>query len=210
VTQAGGDPRGDADLLAAHVAGDRSAFEVLVRRHADRLWAVALRTLGDRDEAADAVQDALLSAYRNAVRFRGESAVTTWLHRIVVNACLDRVRRRQARPTVPLAESGPAEPIATGPDVADPDTALTVRAALAELPVDQRAALVLVDVYGYPVGDAARILDVAEGTIKSRCARGRARLASLLGHLRNHPPPPGVPSRTPKQPAPSHGEEGSR
>lgn len=210
MTQAGGDPRDDADLLAAHVAGDRSAFEVLVRRHADRLWAVALRTVGDRDEAADAVQDALLSAYRNAARFRGESAVTTWLHRIVVNACLDRVRRRQARPTVPLAESGPSEPAATGPDAADPDTTLTVRAALTKLPPDQRAALVLVDVYGYPVHEAARILDIADGTVKSRCARGRARLASLLGHLRNHPPPPGVPSTMPKQPAPSRGEEGSQ
>src|SRR4029079_3542688 len=92
-------------LLRAHVAGDRDAFSELFRRHRDRLWAVALRTLGDREEAADAVQDALLSAYRGANRFRGEPAVTTWLHGIVVNACLDRARRRQARPTVPLPET---------------------------------------------------------------------------------------------------------
>jgi RNA polymerase sigma-70 factor (ECF subfamily) len=182
----------DSELLRAHLAGDRRAFDTLVRRHRDRLWAVALRTLGDREEAADALQDALLSAYRNAARFRGESAVTTWLHRIVVNACLDRVRRRQARPTVPLPEAGPNEPVATGPAAAEPDTVLTVRAALAELPVEQRAALVLVDIYGYPVSEAAEILAVAEGTVKSRCARGRARLAILLGQLRNPEPPPSV------------------
>jgi RNA polymerase sigma-70 factor, ECF subfamily len=170
----------DAALLRAHVAGDRDAFGELVRRHRDRLWAVALRTLGDREEAADALQDALLSAYRSAGRFRGDSAVTTWLHRIVVNACLDRVRRRQARPTVPLLETEQS----SVPPV-DSDTAVDVRAALARLPVEQRVALVLVDVQGYPVAEVAAMLGVPEGTVKSRCARGRARLAAHLGYLRN-------------------------
>ncbi|HEX6498497.1 MAG TPA: RNA polymerase sigma factor SigM [Micromonosporaceae bacterium] len=171
----------DRALLGAHVDGDPHAFATLVRRHRDRLWAVALRTLGDREEAADALQDALIAAYRGAAGFRGDAAVTTWLHRIVVNACLDRVRRRQARATVPLTEAGPAD---TVPPV-DSDTALDVRTALARLPVEQRAALVLVDVHGYSVAEAATILQVAEGTIKSRCARGRARLAAQLGYLRN-------------------------
>ena len=79
-------------------------------RHRDRLWAVALRTLGDPEDAADALQDALISAFRAAGGFRGEAAVTTWLHRIVVNACLDRMRRRKARPTVPLPEEEGASP----------------------------------------------------------------------------------------------------
>ncbi|MFD0529238.1 sigma-70 family RNA polymerase sigma factor [Kitasatospora arboriphila] len=87
----------DADLLARHVAGDPDAFGLLVRRHRDRLWAVALRTLGDREEAADALQDALVSALRAAHTFQGRSQVTTWLHRIVVNACLDRARRAASR-----------------------------------------------------------------------------------------------------------------
>jgi RNA polymerase sigma-70 factor (ECF subfamily) len=180
----------DRALLRAHVDGDREAFAQLVRRHRDRLWAVALRTIGDREDAADALQEALISAYRSAHRFRGDSAVTTWLHRIVVNACLDRVRRRNARPTVPLPET---EPLPVAP--VDSDTALDVRAALAQLPVEQRAALVLVDVHGYSVAEAAAILDVAEGTVKSRCARGRARLASLLGYLRNPVPDADVPSQ---------------
>ena len=178
----------DADLLRAHLDGDAQAFAVLVRRHRDRLWAVALRTIGDREEAADAVQDALLSAHRNAARFRGDSAVTTWLHRIVVNACLDRIRRRQAHPTVPLPDGSRTDDRPSGPEPAAPvedhDTALVVRQALAALPIEQRAALVLVDVQGYPVLEAAEILGVAEGTIKSRCARGRARMAISLGHLR--------------------------
>lgn len=174
---------GDDALLRAHVRGDREAFGELVRRHRDRLWAVALRTLSDREDAADALQEALLSAYRSADRFRGESAVTTWLHRIVVNACLDRARRRQARPTMALPEvetfrwSAVAEP--------DTDTSLAVRAALAKLPAEQRVPLVLLDMQGYSVAEIAQLLGVAEGTVKSRCARGRARLAVMLGHLRD-------------------------
>ena len=182
----------DADLLRAHLEGDAQAFAVLVRRHRDRLWAVALRTIGDREEAADAVQDALLSAHRNAARFRGESAVTTWLHRIVVNACLDRIRRRQAHPTVPLPDGNRTDDRPSAPEPAAPaedhDTALVVRQALADLPAEQRAAIVLVDVQGYPVSEAAEILGVPEGTIKSRCARGRARMALALSGLRGAEP----------------------
>ncbi|MCX5068361.1 RNA polymerase sigma factor SigM [Micromonospora lupini] len=215
----GRDTATDLELLRAHATGDRDAFTVLFHRHRDRLWAVALRTLGDREEAADALQDALLSAHRAAGRFRGDSAVTTWLHRIVVNACLDRIRRRQAHPTVPLPDgnrsgdgsgTGGVEPAAPAQDH---DTALVVRAALAALPVEQRAALVLVDVQGYPVAEVARILGVAEGTVKSRCARGRARMAVLLGHLRpatpSHPAPAAriadVPGVTPGNPRPAEG-----
>ena len=179
----------DADLLRAHVEGDSAAFAELVRRHRDRLWAVALRTVGDREEAADAVQDALLSAHRNAARFRGDSAVTTWLHRIVVNSCLDRIRRRQAHPTVPLPDGARTDERPSGAEpaapVTDHDTALVVRQALADLPADQRAAIVLVDVQGYPVAEAAEMLGVAVGTVKSRCARGRARMALALAGLRD-------------------------
>jgi RNA polymerase sigma-70 factor (ECF subfamily) len=183
--------RTDAELLRAHASGDRDAFAELFRRHRDRLWAVALRTLADREEAADALQDAMLSAHRAAGGFRGDAAVTTWLHRIVVNACLDRLRRRRTHATVPLPDgpgdphdptrTGGREPAAAG---ADTDTVLVVREALVRLPVDQRTAIVLVDLQGYAVSEVAGMLGVAEGTVKSRCSRGRARLAVLLGHLR--------------------------
>ncbi|MBC6449205.1 MULTISPECIES: RNA polymerase sigma factor SigM [Actinokineospora] len=175
----------DADLIAAHAAGDPRAFSELVHRHRDRLWAVALRTLRDPEEAADALQEAFISAFRAAGSFRAESQVTTWLHRIVVNACLDRVRRRQARPTVPLPETGPGEPVSPRDAMSDRETSLVVRTALAELSEEQRVPIVLVDVEGYSVAETAKMLGIAEGTVKSRCARGRAKLAKVLGHLRN-------------------------
>ncbi|MFJ9161923.1 RNA polymerase sigma factor SigM [Streptomyces griseoviridis] len=179
----------DQDLLARHVDGDQDAFGEIVRRHRDRLWAVALRTLGDREEAADAVQDALVSAYRAAHTFRGHSAVTTWLHRITVNACLDRVRKAASRRTSPVDDTERLEQLLEPHESASApaernDLHRQLLAALGTLPPDQRAALVLVDMQGYPVAEAARMLDVPTGTVKSRCARGRARLLPLLTHLR--------------------------
>lgn len=184
-----GEEASDADLLARHVAGDPDAFGEIVRRHRDRLWAVALRTLGDREEAADAVQDALVSAFRAAHTFRGQSAVTTWLHRITVNACLDRARKTASRRTSPVIDENrfetllePHESAAAPAERGELHRELLT--ALATLPPEQRAALVLVDMQGYPVAEAAAVLDVPTGTVKSRCARGRARLLPLLTHLR--------------------------
>ncbi|GAA1730295.1 RNA polymerase sigma factor SigM [Nonomuraea bangladeshensis] len=176
----------DADLLTAHINGDPHAFSEIVKRHRDRMWAVALRTLGDPDEAADAVQDAFVSAYRKAATFRGEAAVTTWLHRIVVNACLDRMRRKSVRPVADDELIEAAERETPLPDqTLEREVSMEVSAALKLLPADQRAALVLVDMMGYSVEDAAQVLEVPSGTVKSRCARGRAKLAPILSHLRN-------------------------
>ena len=203
----------DAELLHAHCAGDPEAFTELVRRHRDRLWAVALRTTGDPEEAADALQDALISAFRRADQFRGESAVTTWLHRIVVNAALDRMRRRAVRPWVPLPEEGgergDATSLAEPRDAMDDrETALEIQAALAELPPDQRAAVVLVDLEGWSVEDAARALECPVGTVKSRCFRGRAKLADRLAHLRQGGTPAKSGNRDPDPPVPSPGSTG--
>ncbi len=182
-------PRGrsDAELMRAHAHGDADAFGELVRRHQRRMWSVAVATLRNPDDAADAVQEALISAYRAAAGWRGEAAVTTWLHRIVVNACLDRLRRDKVRPVSELPETGPGEPADPHDRIADSDAQLLVRAALARLRDDQRAAITLVDLYGYSVVDAAGILSVAEGTVKSRCARGRVQLAQFLGRLDGNP-----------------------
>ncbi|MEV5437389.1 RNA polymerase sigma factor SigM [Streptomyces sp. NPDC052682] len=195
----GYDETSDQDLLARHVEGDPDAFGELVRRHRDRLWAVALRTLGDREEAADAVQDALVSAYRAAHTFRGQAAVTTWLHRITVNACLDRARKAASRKTAPVDDTERLEQLLEPHEAASEpaerqDLHRQLLQALGTLPADQRAALVLVDMQGYPVAEAARILDVPTGTVKSRCARGRARLLPLLTHLR---PDGGAESKNP-------------
>ncbi|WP_067431270.1 RNA polymerase sigma factor SigM [Nocardioides jensenii] len=190
-------PRSDHDLLRAHVDGDPDAFGELFGRHRDRLWAVALRTMGNPEEAADALQDGLIAAFRRAASFRGEAAVTTWLHRVVVNACLDRIRANKVRAAGALPDDletyagrGSLSTSDQGPlpeEAADvSERRRVVIEALLTLPEEQRAALVLVDMEGYGVAEAAEILDCAVGTIKSRCARGRARLAPLLGVLR-HP-----------------------
>ena len=202
----------DRALLDAHIDGDSDAFGTLIARHKERLWAVALRTTGDPEEAADALQDALISAFRRADQFRGDSAVTTWLHRIVVNASLDRLRRRSVRSSVPLPEddtaggaAANATPVGRGGAPTDPievrETQLLIARALADLPESQREAIVLVDVEGYSIEEAATILGCPPGTVKSRCSRGRAKLAEALGFLRenpsrsqtgNHSPPPTV------------------
>ena len=195
------------------MSGDPDAFGTLFARHRDRLWAVAVRTLGDPDDAADALQDAMISAFRRAGRFRGDSAVTTWLHRIVVNACLDLLRRRAARPATSglAAEAMDAVAVGHGPAQPDTDTSLDVTAALRTLPPEQRAALVLVDMLGYPVAEAAAVLDVSEGTVKSRCSRGRARLLPRLAHLRGPAAGPaggqaaGMARAVPAAPAPGSG-----
>jgi RNA polymerase sigma-70 factor (ECF subfamily) len=137
----------------------------------------------------------MISAFRRAGDFRGDSAVTTWLHRIVVNASLDRLRRRTAHAVSSVGDEGTLDLLATQgrvPATTDPasvrDTALDVEAALRLIPPEQRAALVLVDMLGYPVADAAAVLEISPGTVKSRCARGRARLLPHLEHLRSSTP----------------------
>jgi len=215
------DERSDSELLDAHVAGDSAAFGVLFLRHRDRLWGVAVRTMGNPEDAADALQDGMISAFRRADSFRGDAQVTTWLHRIVVNACLDRLRAQKVRAADSLPDDleeyagrGSLSTADRAPDPADVaiqgERRAQVLDALAQLPLEQRAALVLVDMEGYPVADVAQMLDCAVGTVKSRCARGRARLAGVLGMLvetpvtpanRNHTPDPAVspsdPSRGP-------------
>lgn len=203
----------DHDLIRVHGEGDPAAFGVLFTRHRDRLWAVALRTTGNPEDAADALQEALISAFKRAGEFRGEAQVTTWLHRIVVNASLDRLRRNKVRAAQPLPDDldeyagrgavlGSTDPQHDPEDAAiRSDQRLAVRAALATLPPDQRAALVLVDMEGYPVEEAARILGCPVGTVKSRCARGRHRLLTLLKETGVTGTAAGSPASDPGEPA---------
>ena len=174
----------DVDLLAAHVAGDRHAFETLLSRHYDHLWHVAKRTSYTTEDAADALQEALLSAHRNAGSFRRDAAVRSWLHTIVVNACLDRIRRNKARPAVSLSADEDDEPRDARDYVSEVELSMVVERALAQLPPDQRTAIVAVDLEGRSTSEAAALLGVPEGTVKSRCARGRKKLAASLEYFR--------------------------
>ena len=166
-------------MLAAHVAGDRYAFEELFYRHHRQLYRLAQITSRNPEDAADALQDAMLSAHRSAPAFRHDAAVSSWLYRIVVNACLDRLRRNKTHPTTALED----DVCHVGDPTPRVDTAIVVERALMRLPVEQRAAVVAVDMQGYSVAETARMLGIAEGTVKSRCSRARAKLAEALEYF---------------------------
>jgi RNA polymerase sigma-70 factor (ECF subfamily) len=147
---------------------------VLCDRHGPRLKAVAARIAGQ--DADDAVQDGCLKAFRRADSFRGDSAVTTWLHRIVTNAAFDVLRRN------PLVAEAADEPGAES-ETAHADDRMDLRGLWSAISKDHQAALLLVDMMGYPVAEAAEILGMPEGTLKSRAARARAALAGKLEHM---------------------------
>ena len=168
--------RTDRELLGSHCAGDADAFAEIFRRHKDGMWALALRTCGDRELASDGLLDAFVDAFRRPDSFRVESALTTWLHHIVVTACLDHLRQRTS--ATPLPQGPPADRHGEHPGAG---AALDLRSALTGLPEGQRMALVLVDLEGMSIAEAAAILEVAEGTITSQYALGHASLAELSG-----------------------------
>ena len=179
------DAEPDEDLVRRYLAGDPRAFAVLVERHSPRVYNVAMRMLGDADEARDATQDAFLTVVRKATQFRGEAAFSTWLHRIAVNACYDILRKRRRQPMLRRIddEGDPIEE--TGPPVSDhaDSTAGTIDVgrALQRIPDEYRIVLVLADVQDLPYEEIARTLDVPIGTVKSRVHRGRVALARAMG-----------------------------
>jgi RNA polymerase sigma-70 factor (ECF subfamily) len=174
-----------SDILERARRGDQPAFTALVRHYDHRLRALAYRLLGDRAAMDDALQDAYVKAFRGLPGFREEAGLGTWLYRITYRACVDHQRRegRHASATpltgtadgrdVPAQGSG-AEPAATAVARAD------LARALAALPVDQRAAVLLVDAEGFDYDTAAAVLGVAAGTIASRLSRARATLRAAL------------------------------
>ena len=177
-------PGSDEELVRRCRAGDTSAFGGLVERHQSRVYHLCLRIVGDPDEARDAAQDALIAGWRKLDQFRGDSAFTTWLHRVTVNACYDQLRKRRRQPMLHLAfeDERDHEPGPSIPDHADAvATSAEVSAALQRVPDEFRAALVLADVEDLPYDEIATILGVAVGTVKSRVHRGRVALAGAMG-----------------------------
>lgn len=171
----------DEELLAAHLEGDRSAFAELMTRHERRIYGLCFRILGSREDAEDATQEAFIGALRRAGSFRGEAAFSTWLYRIAVNAATDQARRRGRARTTPLETDDTGQTVAA---VGDPSgavaTALTVQAALRAIPEDFRVALIVCDLYGFGHAQAAEILGIPVGTVKSRVFRGRLALGERL------------------------------
>ena len=180
------------DLLVRRFQeGSADAFEVLVKRHGTRVYNLCLRILGDADEAADVSQDTFLAALRKLSTFRGDSAFTTWLHRVAVNACYDSLRRKRRRPMLQMVRDEDEERPETSlpaPDHADEVVfSVDVARALQEVPEEFRVVLVMADVQDLPYEEIARVLEIPVGTVKSRVFRGRAALGRALGGSRGEP-----------------------
>jgi RNA polymerase sigma-70 factor (ECF subfamily) len=198
--------RSDEALLTAHLRGDPRAFGELVARHERRIYGLCLRLLGNREDAEDATQEAFLAALRKASSFRRAAAFSTWLYRIAVNAATDQARRRGRARLAALDPEDAGLAVAPGSELGEVvASAVAVQTALTQVPEEFRVAVVLCDLYRVPYADAAQILEVPVGTVKSRVFRGRLALADLLGAAPDanpaHPPlrmvgTPGTESRS--------------
>ena len=177
-------------LIQAAQRGDLNAFNELVLLYQRQVYNVAYRIMGDEDSAADASQEAFISAYRAIGGYRGGS-FKAWLLRIVTNACYDELRRRKRRPTSSLeaiyvTDAAPGEVLVNGSEGPEAyaqrqDLSRTLHSALQTLPEEQRVALVLSDVQGYNYQEIAEITNCNLGTVKSRLNRARNRFAQVIG-----------------------------
>ena len=173
----------EAELVVRLRAGDEDAYEALFRTHAGNMMAVARRYLGDTDDAADAVQDAFVSAFRAMPRFAGTARLGTWLHRITANACLMMLRTRRRSRLVPLADHSPrgTEPVESpGDRLVREETAAAVRAGVDRLPAAYRTVIGLRDLDELDTDTTAARLRTTSGVVKTRLHRARQALRSLI------------------------------
>lgn len=174
----------DAALIERYLAGDADAFAALMEAHEDRVFSICLRMLRDREAALDATQETFITVFRKADRFAGRSAFSTWLYRVAVNTSYDVARRTRRHRSDALPEGhDPADPASTDGYTAA-DVRPEIEAALAEIPAEFRAAIVLADLEGLALETVSEALGVPVGTVKSRVFRGRRLLADHLGNLR--------------------------
>lgn len=178
--------QGDELLLRRACKGDVQAFEELMQSHESRIYAIALRMMGNREDAQDCAQEAMVRIYRAMGSFKGQSALATWIYRITMNTCLDELRRRKARKVTSLdslVDNG-WSPTDTGDTPEEHGLRVekqnALNRAIQSLPDDMRAAIILRDVKGYSYDEIASILDANVGTIKSRISRGREKLREIL------------------------------
>ena len=183
----------DAALVGRAASGDPDALDALLRRHQHRMYAICLRMTGNEADARDATQEAMLSVCRGVSRFDQRSSFSTWVYRVTTNACLDELRRRARRPLASGSPTDLATRVQAGPDEAV-TARLTLDAALARLPLDFRAALVLRELCELDYAEIAEVLRIPPGTVRSRIARARAALSRDLG---NRPAPDDRPTSSP-------------
>jgi RNA polymerase sigma-70 factor, ECF subfamily len=167
----------DESLVRRAQRGDAEAFSDLVTRHRGRVYAVTLRLCRNPADAEDALQDTFLSAYRALGSFTRRARFSTWLYRIAVNAAYDTIARRST--TTELDDADTHRTSAPDPYAQD-ETRRALEAGLASLEQEFREAVVLCDIAGLGASEAAAVLGVPAGTVKSRVFRGRAALAVML------------------------------
>lgn len=172
------DDQADAWLVGKAQLGSIEAYEVLIRRHRDRIHRIALRMLGNRDDAEDITQDVVIQVWTALAGFAGDSLFTTWLYRIVVNRCITHLKRR--RHDTPLEDPDIVRSPGADAQAEARGRLRAVLAALAGLPADQRAPIVLVDIEQLSYDEAASILGVSEPTVRGRLSRGRRQLAETM------------------------------
>ena len=176
----------ESRLIHRASAGDAGAFNALMGMHERRMYAVALRMCGNREDAQDCMQEAMIRIYRAISTFKGQSSFATWVYRITMNSCLDELRRRKARTSTSLdamLENGfsPSDEYDTPEHHSlQAEQRRLLEKAIAALPEDMRAAIVLRDIQGCSYDEIAEALDTNVGTIKSRISRGRERLRNVL------------------------------
>lgn len=174
----------DSELVRRAQAGDRLAFEELVRRHADRLHAVVARLVSDRHEAEEVTQEAFLRAWRGIASFKGDARFFTWLYRIGVNEARRRARRRPPAGTVASLDEHGVEPADPRPapdrDAEHRDLRAALERAVRALDSDYRAPLILRDVEGLSTGEAAAIMGLSEAAFKSRLHRARLAVRNAI------------------------------
>ena len=174
----------DEELVRRFVSdGLSDAVDVLLRRHQDRVFGLAYRILGNRADALDASQEVFVVVFRKAASFRHQSAFTTWLYRLTVNACNDHARRRSRLP-----QAAEAVDVASPDAIGRADDRMAIAGAMRKLPLEQRTAVIMRDLLGLSYEEIAQATGTAVGTVKSRISRGRAALA---GGLEEPGPEPG-------------------
>jgi RNA polymerase sigma-70 factor, ECF subfamily len=174
---------GDRDLAARCLAGDRDAFEGLYRQHVGRLYNLAWRMSGSGEDADDLVQDIFLQAYRKLASYKGESSLGTWLYRLAVNLCLDRLRSKAGKmdKVTDSIDEEDADPVVAPGSPAELNIArMDLEKAIGTLPPSYRTAFVLHDVEGYQHDEIARMLDISEGSSKSLLHKARMKLRRAL------------------------------
>lgn len=170
----------DRVLVNRFLDGDRRAFDELMSAHEDRVFSICLRVMRNREAAFDALQETFITVFRKAHMYSGKSAFSTWLYRVAMNTCYDQLRKSKRRATEALPEyHDPSDPGAQDSFVGA-ELRPELHAALDQIPREFAAAVVLSDIEGFSVADAAEILGVAQGTVKSRVFRGRRMLADIL------------------------------